>query len=50
MILTQSVGLSSLEANFCVYELDEHGTQATIPLKDNGFNTMVTAENRDEYI
>lgn len=42
--------ITSLEEYFCVYEFDEHGTQITVPLKENGFHTKVTTTNREEYI
>ena len=38
---------TSLEQNFCVYEFDEHGTQITIPLKENGFHIRVNSSNKD---
>lgn len=42
--------VTSLQQNFCVFQFDEHGTQITIPLKENGFHIMVNSTNRDEYI
>lgn len=42
--------MTVLEQNFCVYELDEHGTQITVPLKEDGYHIMVNSTNKEEYI
>jgi hypothetical protein len=48
--MMESYEITTLENNFCVYEFDEHGTQITIPLKENGFQIMVNSTNREEYV
>ena len=48
-LLDNSVA-TSLMQNFCVYENDEEGSESVVPLKDRGFETMVTSDNREEYV
>lgn len=42
--------MTLLDQNFCVYEFDEHGTQITIPLKENGFEIMMNSNNKEEFV
>ncbi len=48
--MISEVSITVMEQNFCVYEFDEHGVQMTVLLKENGFDTMVNSENREEYV
>jgi hypothetical protein len=48
-ILT-SDNLTSLEQYFCIYEFDDHGTQNTVILKENGYDIKVNNKNKSLYI
>jgi hypothetical protein len=48
--MIENGSITCLEQNFCVYEFDEHGTQITVPLKENGYFIKVSSANKDEYI